>query len=121
MTNAEKYLKNGVTPSIFCEACTTGTINVLALKEWLCQDAKLTLTEDERVILKNIGDEFNIIKRDDNGFLDLYDTYINEWTPCQIKSTLFQFIKNGEEYKIAELLKGEKNDRYQIEKLMKGE
>lgn len=66
--------------------------------------AKPTLTEDEKVILRNTSYTFNTIKRNNFGWLELYDICVDEWKECQFKDELFQFIKNGEEYSIKELL-----------------
>ena len=78
------------------------------------------LTEDERVILRNLDKKWEWIARDNNGFLSLFDGYEPfkgdyEWKSdgtglfLVAFSHLFQFIKwaDKEPYNIEELLKGE--------------
>ena len=74
-----------------------------------------TLTEDERVILRNIKNEEykNTIGRENNttyqeGKLYLRSKYSDAkaFAISTLYNHLFQFIKNGEEYSIEELLEG---------------
>lgn len=117
MTNAEKYLKDGVDYIELARQLSDFIYNKSPVKKCVFPDeivkffeepVKLVLTEDERVILRSIDvHTFEEIRRNQCGFLELYDECLNEWIYCQFKDSLFQFIKNGEEYEIAELLKGE--------------
>ena len=117
MTNAEKYLKDGISAEEFIEAYLNFSFSRVwgkdensfenITKKFFEQEVKPQLTEDERVILRNISYTFNTIKRNNFGWLELYDICVGEWKECQFKDELFQFIENGEEYEIAELLKGE--------------
>jgi hypothetical protein len=118
MTNAEYYLKEGVNIDEFTfkfDDWHLKNSNVVgygeALFRFLQEEAKPTLLEDERVILRNIEfKDYNIIGRKESG--DLYvnyqenDSFNGVWL-IMFKKHLFQFIKNGEEYEIAKLLKGE--------------
>lgn len=78
------------------------------IEKRLNEQIKPTLTEDERVILRNIYKKYKYITRDNSGNL-----YIKEQLffllalPFSIYNHLFQFIKDGEEYSIEELLDNE--------------
>ena len=108
MTNADKYLKDGVDVEelateinelmLFCQnyaqpfrAC---------LVEFFNKPLKPTLTEDEKVILRNaLESGADAILRNDKGI------YFH--TKPGIKGIFgnrFQFIQHGEEYSIKELL-----------------
>lgn len=121
MTNGEKYLKEGVdTEEFIKELHIFWWLNEYdvceGIRKFLSAEAKKkkpTLTEDERVILRNINKKYNYIGRhEDSIFIDAGKLYVSiragahGWSslPCD---HLFQFIKNGEEYSIEELLKGE--------------
>jgi len=79
MTNAQKYLKDGVSveefnKELFKNCATTGMFNYLntnAIIEWLNEQAKPTLTEDERVILRNIDEVYTEIDRTSNDYLEV--------------------------------------------------
>ena len=108
MTNAEKYLKDEVSVDDFLaeviKHCSQSAKN--SIETFLNDNSKPTLTEDERVILRNIKEEK--IGRLENG--NLYVTsgnYGRKYAYLRYFKHLFQFIKNGEEYSIEELLKGE--------------
>lgn len=113
MTNAEKYLKDGVSEydftefvfnngNIYCEAGKADEcyIEKLDLLHLLQQPVQPTLTEDERVILRNIDPrECNVIGRDKNTE-ELYLAYSKtvemedrEYLFDVIFPNLFQFIK----------------------------
>lgn len=116
MTNAEYYLKE--------EADTTQLADELyhtfndienkfpyvkgMIMDFFNFKRQPTLTEDERAILRYVDNRYTHIERNDGLFLIDYET---EHLPIQLSfemySHLFQFIKNGEEYSIEELLKGE--------------
>lgn len=114
-TNADVLLAKGVTIGDFMMALHTYTpfreyekndTNVAYLVEsFLEKNALPNMTEAERTILENIGDNFDIILRTETGYLKLRssetDTNI---MLSQFKDHLFKFIKNGEQYKIKELL-----------------
>lgn len=119
MTNDEKYLKDGVDEKDFLcdymdfkkDSGLGFDINSLGL--FLQAKVKPTLTEAERVILENIqiaGNKAECIERTTNtGYLRVYTQtrYGIKYEDLDIYSHLFQFIKNGEEYPIEELLGGE--------------
>jgi len=125
MTNAEKFLKDGVDKEKFCYElarhlnATVGndearTKEFMAIVDYflncLCVP---TITEDERVILRNIDPKYEFIGKNDKNFLYIRisadnGNFAERLTGLDfVFPNLFQFIKNGEEYKIAELLKGE--------------
>lgn len=84
------------------------------------------LTEDERVILRNLDKDFKFIARNTNGDLNVFEKcpkkreyfYSSfDWSlgggsqSLDIFPNLFQFIKNTDEpYNIEELLKGESEE-----------
>lgn len=112
MTNAEKYLKKGVTPQQLIKAIGDYKTQKLPFDifdkmEEFFKASTITLTEDERVILRHIDKQFFYIQRI-WGELQLTN---KERTWCDydlfVDDDVFQFIKEGEEYSIEELLKGE--------------
>lgn len=122
MTNSEKYLKDGVDVEFvdefekFCAKQTGNQASSVRLIQFLSRAVTPTLKEDERVILRNLryekgAYEYTKIGRtelDSEGRCDLIliDSD-NESVWWGEYGHLFQFIKNGEEYSIKELLKGE--------------
>ena len=102
MTNGEKYLKDGETGN-FVQAFSCWYYGITRelenadkmLVQFLKEQAKPTLTEDERVILRNIK-KFNVIGRDAAGFvyvsIEKSPTYKSERTYLPF-ADLFQFIK----------------------------
>ena len=117
MTNAEKFLKYEVDKKKFVEEIikinNDWRMRDITLEnviiEWLQKPIKPTLSEDERVILRNIK-PYTHIRRTDDGELRIYCYTTETSTSGHSMSEynhLFQFIKDGEEYEIAELLKGE--------------
>ena len=97
MTNAEKYLT--VSTKEFKNAIinTQGDIGGLySLEKWLDTEVKPTLTEDERVILRNL-DSYTEIGRTEKDVAGYTDVYIKDKNACEslfmFKSNLFQFIK----------------------------
>ncbi|MBO7695808.1 MAG: hypothetical protein J6T10_24520 [Methanobrevibacter sp.] len=99
MTNKDKFLKDCARGCIFSDYKE-------AIQHFLKSPITPTLTEDERVILKNIDTRFTHISRDyDDLFITVgKDTKDNECILMQQYNHLFGFIKNGEEYEIKELL-----------------
>ena len=99
MTNAEKYLKDGVSPKAMwyefknwyndtqC-TCAYGEAIEIFMKDM----AKPTLTEDEKVILKNIDKEMTMIRRCINGDLDVFNND-EHFLYLHIFNHLFQFIQ----------------------------
>lgn len=105
MTNAEKYLKDGVKEQLIKELSIYGG----ELDEFFEEQVKPKLTEDERVILRNIkNDDYGkYIGRGGSLSFKLYLRGNDESRAYAIGTLynhLFQFIKNGEEYEIKELL-----------------
>ena len=128
MTNAEYYFKNEVSAREFRETLVQFIFEELGFYEgteeaidevigdFLDMVEKPTLTGDERVILKNIDlQNFKAIGRKDDYLYLRYRDYTFECGETDIKTltfwymyhNLFKFIKNGEEYTIEELLKGD--------------
>lgn len=127
MTNGEKFLKDGISAREFREKLAqfifyelglyAGTEEAIdeVIGDFLDMIEKPTLTEDERVILRNIKDKPRYIAREKDYRLMAYDKVEKDGTSRSYEngkemssfSHLFQFIKNGEEYSIEELLKGE--------------
>ena len=100
MTNADKYLKDGVDVEEFIDEIKhikqvidwkgEPALFVCYIKDWLNTPLKPTLTEDEKVILMNIR-EYKWIGRDNDGDLYLQNNcglYINS-----VFGHLFQFIQ----------------------------
>jgi len=110
LTNSEKYLKDGVDVEelyndlkLYNEKIKSVTnyytrdLSLKFLKEFLKQPVKPTLTEDEKVILRNIEfKDYNYIGRNTSG--DLYvhygknDSFNGTWF-IMFKKSLFKFIQ----------------------------
>lgn len=121
MTNAEKYLKDGIDLEEFSKSIMTWYFGNYAkandfarIKNWAEHKIE-TLTEDEKVILRNTtantcnAKNHYITRTKGSGRVrikfkeDGEEGYFN----FAGFDHLFQFIKEGEEYPIEELLKGE--------------
>lgn len=113
MTNAEKYLKDGV---IYHElACEIALYMSNSLKsgvvqnidDFFKQQARPLLSKEEESILRGVNDDlYTVIGRDKDG--DLYfddEDHIFIAPVTTLFGHLFRFINDGEEYKIKELLK----------------
>lgn len=96
MTNAEKYLKDGVDIENFTNSLCGFVENWElrnGIKNFLKKEVKHTLTEDERVILRNIDNyRYEKIKRV-KGILVLFNVFTRENEETPFADTLFQFIK----------------------------
>lgn len=111
MTNGEKYLKDGKDIKEIANKINKAYLNnednvVVTICNWFNDLANPTLTENERVIL-NFIKNFDYIGRDEKGlYYKLQDKDVKEKTAIiyNLTTNLFQFIKNGEEYSIKELL-----------------
>lgn len=112
MTNADYYLKEGVDIGELARNLGFFLENTIefswqdSIVDYFKQNAKPTLTEDERVILRNINCRYNRIrkvKEPDHLQLQIFDKYDKVWEIFTFNH-LFQFIKDGEEYSIEELL-----------------
>lgn len=107
MTNADRYLKDGVDVEELINdlykyndnrKCVTNEYAKIQsanfFRDFLQQPIKPTLTEDEKVILRNIDKKIKYITRDKSGYL-----YITEQSfsmlalPFSIYNHLFQFIQ----------------------------
>ena len=122
MTNKDKFLREGVSVEEFIEAfCMSGRSAVNGIQAYLLKDffkeqvkpIKPTLSEDEKAILRNIKGHPKYISRQKGHGLIAYDSAKREgktgWSYDNGRamysfSHLFQFIKEGEEYEIKELL-----------------
>jgi len=103
MTNAQKYLKDGVSveefnKELFKNCATTGMFNYLntnAIIEWLNEQAKPTLTEDERVILRCMCENYVCIGRLDEELYIAYKMNEKRWYQFNFDmyNDLFKFIK----------------------------
>ena len=100
MTNAEKYLKDGVDVKRFAEELAIymyNSKNTEMIDNFLNETIKPILTEDEKVILRNIKEEYSAIgRKDGTPSIELYikgkgnDDFKHCW--C-FYNQLFQFIK----------------------------
>ena len=110
MTNTDKYLKDGISGNdIFNLSQALGeylTIKCRAENVFVSDintffvlklETTPTLTEDERVILRNIDKEYEYIRRNCNNVLQVTDhkmpTTRNIWYKDLPYNSLFQFIK----------------------------
>ena len=118
MTNAEKFLKDGVDIKEIANGINEAVLDsyvdedlVDSIYHWFETKAKPTLTVDERIILRNIKKDYTIVARDKAGNLFIAterdENGVRGHNALEFNRCLFQFIKNGEEYPIEELLKGE--------------
>lgn len=106
MTYADKYLKNGVNVEDFIDEIKhikqvidwkgEPALFICYLKDWLNTSVKPTLSEDEKVILKNIYHTKNTIIGRDDEVLFVYsqdNTYCTKNYNLNLFNHLFQFIK----------------------------
>jgi hypothetical protein len=111
MTNAEKFLKESVSVEKFANEIGTLISNgysaganrkefwcVNEVEKWLEKQATPTLTEDERVILRNIDKNFKYIARVNKQIQVCTVKTSNRGLPCDSGylftfNHLFQFIK----------------------------
>ena len=108
MTNKDKFLKDGITGNeIFNLAQELGvylTVNCKAsyvfasdINLFFQQPRTPTLTEDEKVILKNIDiEKYQYIRRDRNVFVfskNIFKTGGKYMNTCPLPFNLFKFIK----------------------------
>ena len=97
MTNAEKYLKDGVSVKEFARVIleeTTFDPKQEDIIAFLNKPCKPTLTEDERVILKYVDGEYTHIQRADGLWLIHYeDEYTVHQMSFEMYAHLFQFAK----------------------------
>lgn len=99
MTNAEKFLKEGVDVEEFAKMLHISMVSdeesafsyKSAIKNFLNKNIVPTLTEGERAILKYIDKAFDSIRRGANG--DLYIIEERLWIPFNGFNHLFQFIE----------------------------
>lgn len=101
MTNKDKYLKEGVSveelakdiTKFIAEGYPDSFIFPKSIEDYFKAETKPTLTEDERVILRNIDKENATHIKRDNGlkFIDKNE-YVKEYYELPFNS-LFQFIK----------------------------
>ena len=108
MTNADKYLKDNVSveelaakiKEYYFKEETTASYE-RAIIEFFNEKATSTLTEDERVILRNLPKQIKKIRRDsykvklpdmNYGMLEMVEEDNKYWT-APVLSHLFQFIK----------------------------
>lgn len=104
MTNADKYLKDGVDIGEFAneilEAYMKGSNNesvFVTTTRFLKSEVKPTLTEDEKAILRNIDKKYKVILRqhnniwimEDNDGEKIYHGYCLDY----YESNLFKFIE----------------------------
>ena len=125
MTNKDKFLRDGVDLDDFANEMSSNfgiatqrsqsdydvILYLTDVKKWLKAKVKPTLTEDERVILRNIkirGINAEYIERTRNtGYLRVGSRSGAagvDVANIDMYSHMFQFIKEGEEYSIEELL-----------------
>lgn len=114
MTNKDKLLRDDVSVEEFAKEFEAFCImmkeeNIVMtykeeMKEFLNCEIKPTLTEDERVILRNIKNN-KAIGRDKDNCLYFVSKGDGRFFVNSTFGHLFQFIKEGEEYNIEELIK----------------
>lgn len=98
MTNSEKYLKDNIKVNDFANMCVYLTryfdnkISMQKVADFFNEQAKPTLTEDERVILRNIDKSFIKIGKYDNTLMVFCTDGTHEEVYI-LKDNLFQFIK----------------------------
>ena len=104
MTHGDIYLKDGVDRVTFMQAFRSWYFNIermaepvdMTIEDFLRAKVKPTLTEDEKVILRNIDKEYSAIgRRDGTPSIELYiknenDDFKHCW--C-FYNDLFQFIQ----------------------------
>jgi hypothetical protein len=104
MTNTEKYLKDGVSVEEFvnefhnfCAKQNNNNASSISLEQFLSRKATPTLTEDERVILRNIKKEYITILRDKAGYLGITterdENGVRGYNALEFNRCLFPFIK----------------------------
>ena len=103
MTNADKYLKDNVSVEELCTAILNSSANLykddmIEIKCFFKEEIKPTLTEDERVILRNINtNNYDKVGRKTSGALYLRITEKKEidstFEDFFQDSGLFQFIQ----------------------------
>jgi len=100
MTNGEKYLKDGTDIKEFSRNMFNYLVNrdeplKIKIENYLQEDIKPTLTEDERVILKNIDKKYTHIgRKDGTPSIELYIKSKDDFKHCWcFYNHLFQFIK----------------------------
>lgn len=94
MTNAEKFLKDGVKEEFIKEINAELDISFdqFNVEEWLNTPCKPQLTEDERTILRNIPKEYIKIRRNDWQEIEFVQEDC-KYRTCYLLSHLFKFIK----------------------------
>ena len=116
MTNKDRFLRDGVSVEEvanefekFCVMLNEQDIVSTykqEMKQFLNCEINPKLTEDEIAILRNIPKEYEKIRRIEDGeILYLEYKHTRDMNFDNYFHHLFQFIKNGEEYEIEELLK----------------
>lgn len=108
MTNKDKFLRDGVSVEEFIQKLTnhinkTQKSTYEKIKEFLEQPAQI-LTEDERVILWSIDHDLKYIHRSNELLYFSCEKGHKLWLRSPFGYSKFQFIKEGEEYSIQELL-----------------
>ena len=101
MTNEERLKEEGIDVKQF----KSELLEYIGEKfdEYMKNEIKPTLTEDEKVILRNICLTGTFYIERKYGTLKIHNKF-DEIVDFYMYDNLFQFIKDGEEYKISELL-----------------
>lgn len=115
MTNAERYLKDGVIyHELACEIAVYMSNSsksglVQNIDDFFKQRTRPLLSREEKSILRGVNNElYTVIGRDKNE--DLYfddEDHIFKAPVTTLFGHLFRFINDGEEYKIKDLLNEE--------------
>ncbi|MCM1259652.1 MAG: hypothetical protein NC182_01750 [Prevotella sp.] len=111
--------------SVMCEKCIYNSLcnceifDINFSQEFEVPEIKLQLSEDEKIILKNMVKDFKWLARDENGKL-----YAYEKKPYKkMDDGIWSFMNNnvsGVPFKsLFQFIKCEDNDPYSIEELMK--
>ena len=95
MTNADKYLKDGVDVMQMLHDYNQTGQKCPSVWKWLEQSIKPTLSEDEKVILRNIDKRYKFIARFENNLrlLSTSKEHSFVWTTISGFNHLFQFIQ----------------------------
>lgn len=100
------FVKGHVLHSDNCECVKDCKECMTAFREWLKADY-MKLTEDERVILKNIDSNYKYISRTEDGNLEITDSLPNNstlWDSLEMYNHIFKEIQNGQTIRIDQYL-----------------
>ena len=116
MTNKDKYLKDNVSVEEFAKSIAKylyidkeflySQNDYTKIKEWTKNKIMPTLTEDERVILRNIDKAYRYIHREYGNLRVSLEEKGLESESFDMYDSLFQFIKERRRIRDKEIVKG---------------